>query len=140
MGDAQLMRFDSHVEGRPAEVKILASRIEWKFDGHHRVTQMLPTAAIASVESQRAGIGKTKIVVLSQGDTVEFRLDKTIAAEVKTILDRVVTQQPAVQAIEPQPVARGSIADDIMGLRWLVDVGVMTEPEFEEERARLLGS
>jgi hypothetical protein len=144
MTDAVLMQFMSHTCGRRADVRLLATRIEWSHPGRDDVTQMLPVTAISSVETRRAGLTRRLVTVNSRAAAIEFRVDRSTATEFGTLLDHLVEEQglvPPVQTMKnigPQRPLKGSIADELMNLKWLLEVGVLTQPEFAEQRTRLL--
>jgi hypothetical protein len=142
--DAVLMQFTSHLCGRRADVRLLTTRIEWSHPGCDDVTQMLPVTAISSVETRRAGLTRRLVTVTSHAAAIEFRVDRSTATELGTLLDHLVEEQrlvPPVKTVKqvgPQRPLKGSIADEMMNLKWLLDVGVLTQPEFAEQRNRLL--
>ena len=45
---------------------------------------------------------------------------------------------PAPEAATPQPAAGGSVADELLKLKQLVDMGVLTQDEFDTQKAELL--
>ncbi|MEO7370648.1 MAG: SHOCT domain-containing protein [Ilumatobacteraceae bacterium] len=143
MREAPLLQFKSHVGGKSADVRVLTSRVEWVVAGRHRVTEVLPVSAIHSVVIKRDGV-KWKLLAFTDGSIVEFRVDRSVAEAARDQLVRLITAATTTRELAPvtsglQPIDKGGIADELITLKWLLDAGVLTEHDFQEERARLLG-
>jgi hypothetical protein len=147
MNDQPMMEFTSHVAGRNANVAIYSDRIDWARTGLgatlglplRRDTNMIPVRQIQGVSTHKAGLAYTTVRVATAGDATEFRVSKRQAEEVKATLLRLVSQPAA----DPVPHSSGpgpSIADELRKLGELRDAGLLTEAEFAEQKARLLGS
>jgi len=90
-----LMEFTSHIEGRNAKVAIYEDRIEWgrervTLTGRRRDTNMIPVRQIQGVTTHRAGMLYTVVKVATAADTIEFRVTKPQAEQVKAIVTRLI--------------------------------------------------
>jgi hypothetical protein len=139
MGDAPLMVFRSHVAGRNADVMILPGRVEWSCAGRHPVTETIPISAISSVSTGTAGFFKWKAVVTTNDNKVEFRVGRATAEQAAALLSQLVALHAPLTTNEKQPVAKDGVAAELINLKWLLDAGILTENDFAELRARLLG-
>lgn len=147
MNDQPVMEFTSHVAGRNANVAIYPDRIEWSRTGLgttlglplRRDTNMIPVRQIQGVSTHKAGLAYTTVRVATGGDATEFRVSKRQAEEVKATLLRLMSQ-PAPDPVPPSNGPGPSIADELRKLGELRDAGLLTEEEFAEQKARLLGS
>lgn len=133
-----LMQFRSRVAGRNANVRILTNRVEWSTARRHPVTEMLPLTAISSVSTNRNRFTRNIAVVTSRS-TINFRVDKSIAEQATTLVRELLAQQPPPLADNSQQPQKGSIADELISLRWLLDAGILTEAAFNEQQAHLVG-
>jgi Short C-terminal domain len=169
MTDQPIMEFTSHVAGANARVAIYPDRIEWSRKGYkpaggakaailtsglslalpgRRDTNMIPVRMIQGVTTHRAGLSYTTVKVATAGDVTEFRVTKSQAEQVRQLLLQLMSGtapagSPAPQAYPPVPVpsppASASLADELRKLAELRDAGVLTEAEFDAQKARLLG-
>lgn len=139
MQDIQLMHFTSHIAGGVADVRILPSRVQWTIRGRQQVVDVIPIRAIASVATRKVLPNRSMLTICSTASAVEFRVQRAVAERVKTMLTQLVAEQPAPTLCHSPSLQRGSIADELMSLRWLRDVGVLTPTEFDEQSAQLLG-
>lgn len=135
-----LMKFKSHIEGKNADVEILTDRIDWSRAGRRRGTEMMPVKAISSVMTKKEGFS-SKVVVVASGNTLEFKVDRATAEKAKELLTQLVTgTHPSQQVLSvPTPTASSNVADELVKLASLRDSGVLTDAEFEIQKARLLG-
>jgi hypothetical protein len=134
-----LMRFRSSVGGRPAYVRIFSGRIDWAVLGSDRVTELVPLSAISSIEEIRTGPTTSSLVVCANGKTIEFQVESAIADEALPLLQQLSADQPSSLDGGAPPSGRGSLAEDLINLKWLLDNGTLTESEFDAHRARLFG-
>jgi hypothetical protein len=140
-----LMEFTSHIEGRNAKVAIYEDRIEW---GRQRVTMtgkrldtnMVPIRQIQGVTTHRAGMLYTVVKVATAADTIEFRVTKPQAGEIKDTITRLMLAGPAQPAVAPSSAGPALVADELAKLVQLRDSGALTDEEFAAQKARLLGS
>jgi hypothetical protein len=139
MQEIKLMQFASHIAGKRADVRILASRVQWTVRGRQHVIDVIPIGAIESVAAKRARPGKSMLTISSQASAIQFRVKRAVAEQAAAMLTDLVSQQVIPPLDGSQTVQAGSIADELMSLRWLRDVGVLTAAEFDEQSTRLLG-
>ena len=125
---------------------------------------MIPVRSMSSVTTQKDGLRFYKLVVVSTGNTVEFRVDKADAEASKTLLTQLMVgihpaQAPAAPAapqasavlpapaVEPSPAlapapapssGQPDVLEQIAKLAALRDQGVLTEEEFSAKKADLL--
>jgi hypothetical protein len=154
-----LMEFTSHIEGRNAKVAIYDDRIEWDrsswrppggagaalltgglslaLPGSRRDTNMIPMRQVQGVTTHREGMRFTVVRVATAADAVEFRVGKAQAEEIKATITRLMLAGlgPAPGSAAPAPA---SVADELIKLAQLRDVGALTEEEFASQKARLL--
>jgi len=138
------MEFTSHIEGRNAKVAIYEDRIEWgrqrmSLSGKRLDTNMVPIRQIQGVTTHRAGMLYTVVKVATGADTIEFRVTKPQAGEIKATLTRLMLggSTPSSAATVPAPA---SVADELAKLVQLRDAGALTDEEFAAQKAKLLGS
>jgi Short C-terminal domain len=139
---APLMEFTSHIEGRNAKVAIYDDRIEWGRDritlvGKRRDTNMIPVRQIQGVTTHRAGMLYTVVKVATAADTVEFRVSKPQADQIKATITGLMLGGGSTS---PGPAAPVSAADELAKLVQLRDAGALTDEEFAAQKAKLLGS
>lgn len=140
-----LMEFTSHIEGHNAKVAIYEDRIEWgrqriTLSGKRLDTNMVPIRQIQGVTTHRAGMLYTVVKVATAADTIEFRVTKPQAEEIKATLTRLIpggSTPPSSAATVPAPA---SVADELAKLVQLRDAGALTDEEFATQKAKLLGS
>jgi Short C-terminal domain len=182
MESEPLMTFKSHVNGKNADVAIYVDRIEWGQAGAVSLTrlaagtmtvgvsllktgirksgasEMMPTKSISSVTMAKDGLRFHKVVVISTGNTVEFRVDKTDGESAKTLLTQLIlgthpTQrpQPSIPALAapappappaaplpPPNAAPPGVIEQLKELAQLRDAGILTDDEFAAQKAKLL--
>jgi hypothetical protein len=143
MREAPLLQFTSRVGGKHANVKILTNRVEWVVSGRHRVTEMVPVGSISSVTTSEEGAMST-VIVTTGVDTIEFRVDKAVAASARQQLDELIASVPGKSFVVPltdglAQSEKDKIAEELITLKWLLDAGILNDHDFQEERARLLG-
>mgnify|MGYP001219929601 CR=1 FL=1 len=131
--DKPLMTFNSHIEGKNAEVAIYADRIEWGRQGRMGAgsklalgamtmgislaktgvrrsgdSEMIPVKSISSVVVERDGL-RQKVKVVCSGNTIDFRCSREEAEKVKTLLTDLMLGRhpsqslPAAASPTPQP-------------------------------------
>lgn len=121
-------------------------------------TEMIPIKSISSVTTGKDGLRFHKVTVICTGNTVEFRVDKSDGEAAKTTLTQLVlgshpaqaeslsppaasqvftTPAPPVSPPPPAPVA--SLTDELLKLGQLRDAGILTDDEFQAQKAKLLG-
>jgi Short C-terminal domain len=140
-----LMEFTSHIEGRNAKVAIYDDRIEWgrqriTLSGKRLDTNTVPIRQIQGVTTHRAGMLYTVVKVATAADTIEFRVTKAQAGEIKATITRLMLGGPAQPAAAPSSAASASVADELGKLVQLRDSGALTDEEFAAQKAKLLGS
>lgn len=166
--------FTSHIEGKNATVSIYSDRLEWikprgisggkitaglltggvsllatGVKGGKSGTEMIPIKSITSVTTKRDGLLNSKVVVVTSGNTIEFRVSHDEAAETKDVLTRLILgthplqQTPTIgNETVPTTSAVPSVEDipaQIKKLSDLKDAGILTEEEFAQKKSDLLG-
>lgn len=168
--------FTSHIEGKNATVSIYSDRLEWVkprgisggkitaglltagvsllatgVKGGKSGTEMIPVKSINSVTTKRDGMINSKVVVVTSGNTIEFRVSHSEANEVKDVLTRLILGTHPSQlassanaaAPAPTQTATAQQSEDIPAqigkLSELRDAGILTEEEFSQKKADLLG-
>jgi len=173
--DEPLMTFKSHTDGKNADVAIYSDRIEWAKEGGVSLTrvttglltsgvsllktgvrkgggsEMIPVRSMSSVTMEKDGLRFHKVVVISSGNTVEFRTGKDEAVAAKALLTDLMigrhssqqqTPAPTAPVAPPPavaPAAATNVADELAKLAALRDSGVLSDAEFAAAKARLLG-
>ena len=129
-------------------------------------TEMIPVKAMTSVTSAKDGLRFYKLVVVAAGNTVEFRVDKAGAEAAKVLLTQLIlgshpSQQPPVASAPPSQAplapppppsmasadlpppsptfAAPSMGDRLRELASLRGEGLLTEDEYQAQKAKLLG-
>lgn len=119
-------------------------------------TEMIPVRSMTSVTTQKDGLRFYKLVVIASGNTVEFRVDKAEAEEAKVLLTQLMvgthpsqtsgaTSNPTAPAPPPTPpatppaAAGTGMAERLRELATLRDEGLLTDEEFQQQKAKLLG-
>ena len=123
-----------------AHVKILTNRIVWTVSGVSRTSEMVPVSSISSVVTEKSVNSKWSLVVLTTGKAVEFRVDKTIARRAALLVEDLVATQSLPTITDAPQSGTGSLAEDLMKLNRVFESGLLTETEFDAERARLFGA
>lgn len=102
-----LMKFTSHIAGKNASVSIYEDRIEWEQKGRMTATrvltgaalvvgrkgggtEMIPIRQITSVTTRKDGLTNWAVRVITSGNTVDMRVSKAEAEQVKTTLTRLM--------------------------------------------------
>jgi hypothetical protein len=140
--DASSVHFLADVDGHRAEVDISSARVEWSTDDRPCATEVIPISAITAVTMARAGLRKSRLVVSTVAGAVTFRVANGTAAHALSALAELSTQsahQRLSASMEPLHVVPDGTAEKLINLKWFLDVGILTEAEFNEHRARLLG-
>lgn len=169
---SELMRFKSHIEGKNADVAIHVDRIEWAKEGRlgtggklavgamtgglsllktgvggkSKGSEVIPISSISSVTTARDGIRFHQVSVICSGNTIDFRVSGSEAAQVKGLLtDLMLGRHPSQQvAPTPPPAPAGAppqaenLADKLKELASLRDAGVLDDAEFAAAKAKLL--
>ena len=91
-----LMEFTSHIAGKNAKVAIYSDRIEWTtpgkltLSGRRPESEMIPIRAITSVGSKRDGLRYHAVSIITAGATIDMRVSKDEAAQVKDTITRLM--------------------------------------------------
>lgn len=148
-----ILTFKSRMEGRNADVSVYPDRIEWAKASAlgvkgKRGTDVIAVKALTSVTTKKDGLIYTKVTVIASGNTIEFRVGHVEAANIKETLTQLLlgshsTQRVAPPPAPPAPSAQPSpstvmVALELKNLAELRDAGVLTDAEFETQKARLL--
>lgn len=110
-----VLEFTSHIEGKNAKVRIFPDRIEWDRprgisggkitagiltmgastlltgvrDGK-AATDMIPMKHVTGVTTQRDGLINSKVIVITSGNQIGFRVSHADAAKIKDTLSRLI--------------------------------------------------
>jgi hypothetical protein len=141
--EAPLLQFNSHISGKSADVRIVTDRLEWFLAGRKPVTDMLVLTGRSSVSIKRDGV-KWKLIVRSGSRTVEFRVDRSVAELAQDKLAQLIDAAESPRELTPvassmKPDEKGTVAEELITLKWLLDAGILSDDAFQEERARLMG-
>lgn len=138
--DGAILTTTSHDEGRNAIVKVFPDRIErikprsrTSFSRAAQDAEVIPIRAISSVEAKKAGL-RTAVIVYATGNEIVFRIPHADAVNFRDTLTRLMTQPSPPPATATPP----SLADQLRDLARLRDEGLLTDAEFEAQKARLL--
>jgi hypothetical protein len=117
---APLMQFESHIDGRNADVRIYDDRIEYSMERGMSLTKLttaavtmgastlatglrkkgtdnstaIPVAAISSVSTERDGLRYSKVVVLSSSGRIGFRVGHGEAPTIQSLLSQLALERP----------------------------------------------
>jgi hypothetical protein len=170
MSDAPLHVFVSHISGKNATVSIYSDRIEWLqprgvsggklmagimtaglstlatgLKGGKTGTEFIPIKSISSVTTKRDGLLNTLVQVITSGNTIDFRVSHSEAAQVRQVLQSLILGSPPAQAAPTAPpVTEASasapvdVVEQIKKLSELRDSGILTDDEFIAKKADLL--
>ena len=160
MAEEPLMQFTSHIDGKNAKVSIYEDRIEWGRTGlkvpggaagavftggltlmatsRRKDSNMIPIRQIQGVTTHKAGLSYTTVRVATAGDAVAFRVSKREAEQFKSTILRLMSQPMQSVVVNDRP--SGSVADELRKLSELRASGVLTDAEFNAQKARLLGA
>lgn len=101
-----LLTFKSHIAGKNADVHIFADRIEWGRTStvmrRDHGSELILIRSISSVTTAKDGF-RTKVTVVTSGNTIDFRVDKSLAMQVKDTLTRLMLGDHPVRANDPVP-------------------------------------
>lgn len=104
-----LMEFTSHIAGKNARVAIYPDRIEWEQQGRITATralggalltgsirkgggtEMMPIRAITSVTTRKDGLRNYAVSVIAAGNTIDMRVSKDEAEQIKATIMRLMT-------------------------------------------------
>lgn len=174
MESSPIYEFTSHIEGKNATVSIYSDRLEWVkprglsggkitaglltggvsllatgVKSGKSGTEMIPVKSITSVTTKRDGMLNSKVIVVTSGNTIEFRVSHSEASETKEVLTRLIlgthpSQQTKFDSISndstsPITMQDQDIPNQIKKLGELRDAGILTEEEFSAKKADLLG-
>jgi hypothetical protein len=93
--EVSLLQFQARVNGRTAHVKFFPSRVVWTVAGASSRTEMVPVIAISAIMTSKMANSKWSLIVLTNGKTIEFVVDKAIADQAASILQELVGERPA---------------------------------------------
>ncbi len=138
MDDQPLLTFKSKIEGKNADVAIYVDRVEWK---KRRGSEVIPVRAISSVTIEKSSFTMQQVKVICSGNTIEFRVNRAEAEQIRNVLTQVVLgNHPAQQTVAPAPPpSPPTPTDDLVKLAELHRDGTLTDDEFATAKARLLG-
>lgn len=102
-----LMEFTSHIRGKNARVAIYPDRVEWDQQGKLTATrvltgaalvvgrkgggtEMLPMKAITSVTTRKDGLRHHVVQLIAPGNTVEMRVSKDEAEQIKRTIQGLI--------------------------------------------------
>lgn len=177
---APLYSFTSHIDGRNATVNVFIDRVEWERPrsiskgkmfgavatlGMSAVagvknnktggSEMIALKAITSVTMVRDGMMWTKISVIASGNTIDFRVTKGSADEIKGVLTQLVlgthpaqtvtaataapVNAPAAPVAQPAPGGQ-SVPERLSQLDALLGQGYISADEHSARRAAILSS
>jgi len=139
---APLMEFQSHVAGRNSNVQVFADRIEWAKNTltksvRRRDTNMIPIRQIQGVTTHRAGLLYTMVKVATASDAIEFRVNRSLADEIKSTISKLMLDDSPRPAA-PSQAGASSVADELTKLVQLRNAGALTDDEFATQKAKLL--
>lgn len=155
-GDQPLLTFNSHVKGLNAHVTVWPDRIEWEKRAGvflRRETNVIPVRTIQSVSTGRSGVQSSVTIRTAGGEPVDMRVSRQEADSIQNLIMRLIASASSVPggsgsapfAPPPPPAAPPTtptigIAEELRHLVELRESGVLTEEEFEAQKARLLGN
>jgi hypothetical protein len=105
------MTVTSHIGGKNATVAIYPDRIEWERAGRITATrvltgaalvgkgrkggstEMIPVRAITSVTTKKDGLTQWAVSVIAPGNSVDMRVSKAEAEQIKSLLLRLMAGQ-----------------------------------------------
>jgi hypothetical protein len=137
-----LLQTKSHEAGRNSDVTLYPDRIErvrqkslGSLSKAKQDTEVIPMKSVSSVQAKKDGLIYTKVTVFTSGNTIDFRVRHAEAQTFKDAITQLLLQ-PASAASTGPPV---SLADELIKLGKLRDDGLLTDVEFEAQKAKLLG-
>jgi hypothetical protein len=99
---------------------------------------MVPVHAITSVVTKRRWRLRSTLTVASEAGSIEFRVHREVAEAALITLTELVDSLRSNPVSDSIAARSGTIADEVMSLRWLQDAGILTAAEFDEQCTRLL--
>ena len=115
---------------------------------------MIPIKNITSVVSAKDGLRYHKVVITASNAEIEFRVDKAVADAAKQLISQLMlgshpsqltTSSPSTQIVIPAVVAQPTVApapgdkiEELKKLKELLDVGVLTDEEFQAQKKKIL--
>jgi hypothetical protein len=166
-----LLEFVSHIDGKNAKVQVFADRVEWNRAGgvskgkawlgvatggvsllatgisdKKGASEMIPIRSLTSVTVERDGLRNMKVRLIASGNTIDMRVSKAEADQIKDTLTRLMLgTHPALQSGAEQPPPPPATpsnapdpADQIRKLAELRDAGILSVQEFEAKKQDLL--
>lgn len=112
------MEFTSHIAGKNAQVRIYSTHVEWEKPGKFGVgkmgaavatgglslaskagrsgtrgagTEMIPIKSISSVTTKKDGFTNWAVSIITAGNTIDMRVSKDEAEQIKATLLRLIT-------------------------------------------------
>jgi hypothetical protein len=110
-----VLEFMSHIEGKNAKVRVYPDRIEWDrargisggkitagiltgglsvlatgVKNGKAASDMIPMKHVTGVTTQRDGLINSKVIVITSGNQIAFRVSHADAAKVKEVLSRLI--------------------------------------------------
>lgn len=174
MTEAALLTFTSHIAGKNAKVEIWNDRVEWELPrgvsagkmwaglatggasllvtgvkNGRAGTEMIPIKNISSVLTKRDGFRNSIVSVVTTGNTIDFRVAHSEAANVKALLQQLILGRPQAAttpvstapaaAPAPAPAApQVDVAAQLQQLDSLRQQGILTQDEFDAKKAEVL--
>lgn len=113
-----LMAFTSHIAGKNAQVRIYSTHVEWEKPGRFGAlqagaavatmgaslaaksgrtgsggagTEMIPIKSISSVTTKKDGFTNWAVSIIASGNTIDMRVSKDEAEQIKGMLLRLIT-------------------------------------------------
>jgi hypothetical protein len=97
---------------------------------------MIPIRMIQGGTTHRNGLSWTLVRVATAGDITEFKVSSRQAQDIRATLLRLMRAPHAPVLVAP--TAPTSMSDELRKLAKLRAEGLLSDTEFEEQRARLL--
>jgi len=112
-------------------------------------SEMIPIKNITSVTSGKDGLRFHKVTITASNAEIEFRVDKAIADAAKTLISQLmlgshqsqtsnVSQPVIVVPTAPSSESESDKFENLKKLKDLLDAGVLTDEEFQDQKRRLL--
>ncbi|MGW0550548.1 DUF4429 domain-containing protein [Streptomyces altiplanensis] len=95
---------------------------------------------ISGGSERRSQFGRQSGDAMRDENSVTFHVKQMPAfEELRAAIDAAIAQRHAPQQAAPAAAPAGSVADELAKLGSLVQQGLLTQQEFEQQKARLLG-
>jgi hypothetical protein len=133
-----VLEFWARVEGKSALVRVFRRCIEWSWADRRLDTGRIPVAFITAVTTER-GRFRSTLVVEAEARRFEFRVDNTCAREARDLIRLLLAVFGPIPNHSHKIAGEAAFANELIDLRTSLDDGTVDYPEYEEERARLLG-